>query len=115
MNRTGNFRDSERGQAMILIVLTIVALFGFGALAIDMGQIYYARRTAQAAADSAALAAAFDAAAGSKVAATAINRAIDIANTNGFNNDGVTNMVVVNNAPVESGPYCERVRFTRYK
>ena len=49
---------SEKGQALVLIVLSIVAIFGFAALAVDMGRIYSERRRAQSAADAAALAAA---------------------------------------------------------
>lgn len=52
----------EQGQALVLIVLSIVAIFGFAALAVDMGRIYAERRRAQSAADSAALAAAYEAA-----------------------------------------------------
>jgi hypothetical protein len=52
----------ERGQALVLIVLSIVAIFGFAALAVDMGRIYAERRRAQSAADAAALAGAYAAA-----------------------------------------------------
>jgi len=96
---------SERGQAMVLIVFAIIGLFGMAALAIDMGQIYSARRNAQNAADAAALAAAYDASAGSQINATAKQIAFDMTKTNGFNNDQVTNWVLVNNPPVD-GAYC---------
>ncbi len=49
----------ERGQALVLIVLAIVAMFGFAALAVDVGRLYAERRRLQNAVDSAALAAAF--------------------------------------------------------
>ena len=48
----------EKGQALILIALAAVGLFGFAALAIDGSRSYSDRRHAQNAADSAALAAA---------------------------------------------------------
>lgn len=48
-------KSSERGQAMVLIVLGIVAMLGFTALAIDGGRLYTERRHAQNAADTAAL------------------------------------------------------------
>ena len=48
----------QRGQALILIALAAVGLFGFGALAIDGSRIFSDRRHAQNAADTAALAAA---------------------------------------------------------
>lgn len=47
---------TEQGQALVLIVLAIVGLLGFAALAVDMGQVYAERRRAQNAVDSAALA-----------------------------------------------------------
>jgi hypothetical protein len=53
-----NTNPSERGQAIVLIILAIVAMFGFAALAVDGSRIYAERRRAQTAADSAAYAAA---------------------------------------------------------
>jgi len=49
-------RKSESGQAIILIVIGLVALLGFAALAIDGGMVYSDRRNAQNASDSSALA-----------------------------------------------------------
>jgi hypothetical protein len=51
-------RDSQSGQAFIIMVFMIVGLFGFAALAIDGGMLYTERRRAQNAADAGALAAA---------------------------------------------------------
>jgi hypothetical protein len=51
---------SERGQALIVIALAAVVLFGFVALAIDGSAKYSDRRNAQNAADTAALAAALE-------------------------------------------------------
>jgi Flp pilus assembly protein TadG len=48
--------NSERGQVMVLLVLALVGLLAFTALAIDGGMVYSDRRTAQNAADTAALA-----------------------------------------------------------
>ena len=42
---------SENGQAIILIIIGIVALLGFAALAIDGGMVYADRRNAQNGAD----------------------------------------------------------------
>jgi hypothetical protein len=50
------FTKSENGQAIILLVMAIVGLFGFAALSIDGGMIFSDRRIAQNAADSSALA-----------------------------------------------------------
>ena len=55
-----SFKFSERGQALIVIALAAVALFGFVALAIDGSAQYSDRRHAQNAADTAALAAALE-------------------------------------------------------
>ncbi len=49
-------RNSESGQIFVLLVITMVVLLGFAALAIDGGMIYSDRRIGQNAADAAALA-----------------------------------------------------------
>ena len=97
MNTT---RQTENGQALVLILLAITAIFGFAALAVDMGRLYSERRRAQNAADAAALA-----------AAVAISRqqnywnaGMNQAALNGFDNNEETNWVLVTNPP-ESGPY----------
>lgn len=105
MNKTTIAHKTERGQAIILIILAVVGMFGFGALAIDVGQVYFARRSSQAAADNAALAAAYEAAGGSKDSTKAIAKAYQIASDNGYNNDGVNNWVTVRNPP-EGNEYC---------
>ncbi len=48
--------SSEQGQVLVIIVLSLVVLFGFAALAIDGGMIYSDRRHAQNASDAASLA-----------------------------------------------------------
>jgi len=49
-------KRAEEGQVMILLVLALVGLFAFAALAIDGGMIYSDRRIAQNAADASSLA-----------------------------------------------------------
>lgn len=98
-----NNQRSERGQALVLIILAIVAIFGFAALAVDGGRLYSERRRAQNAADASALAAGRSAM-DKKPSAQILNAALDIAAANGFNNDGVTNTVTYNHPPV-GGPY----------
>jgi hypothetical protein len=49
---------AEEGQAVILLVLTLVVLLGIAALTIDLGHAYYTKRSLQSQADAAALAAA---------------------------------------------------------
>src|SRR5512139_3730177 len=47
---------SERGQALVLLVISFIALLGFAALAIDGGMVYSDRRYAQNASDASSLA-----------------------------------------------------------
>jgi hypothetical protein len=47
---------TERGQALIIMALALVALLGFAALAIDGGMVYSDRRRAQAGSDASSLA-----------------------------------------------------------
>ena len=49
-------KSSESGQAVLFLVIVLVALLGFSALAIDGGMIYADRRLVQTAADAAAMA-----------------------------------------------------------
>jgi hypothetical protein len=53
--RTGSTRQ-PRGQALVTMALALVALMGFGALAIDVGMMFLAKNELQNAADAAALA-----------------------------------------------------------
>lgn len=48
--------DSERGQAVVIIAVTMTAMLMVLGLAVDAGQLYVARRTAQEAADAGAYA-----------------------------------------------------------
>lgn len=49
-------RKNERGQAIVLTVLSLVVLLGMSALVLDIGSWYRAKRQLQATADAAALA-----------------------------------------------------------
>ncbi len=48
----------ERGQILVMTTLSVIALFGILALAVDVGWAYYLRKSAQKAADAASMAAA---------------------------------------------------------
>jgi Putative Flp pilus-assembly TadE/G-like len=48
--------DKERGAAGVLVAIMLLALIGFGAIAVDVGQIYAERAELQNAADAGALA-----------------------------------------------------------
>jgi hypothetical protein len=82
---------SERGQAVVIFVLALTGLLLFTSLAVDGGMLFFQRRNAQTAADSAALAGGYAATRNLDWNATARARA----SANGFNNDGVTNWVTV--------------------
>jgi uncharacterized membrane protein len=58
MKMSLNVKSTEKGQALVLIVLAIVGLLGFAALALDGGMLLSERRRAQNAADAGVLAAA---------------------------------------------------------
>jgi Flp pilus assembly protein TadG len=103
-------RASERGQAVVLIVITMTAMLMAVGLAIDTGQLFVARRTMQEAADAGAYAGAVilyqrgtsDAAARAAAAAAAT---ADV-NRNGFTHGGDGGLTTVAvNAPPASGPH----------
>ena len=88
-------KNSEKGQALILIVLAIVGMIGLTALAVDGGMAYSERRQSQNAADASALDAALAKVRGGAWQSEGFARAL----SNGFDNNGTTNTVVVNNPP----------------
>jgi Flp pilus assembly protein TadG len=51
-------RKQPKGQALVMMAVALIALMGFGALAIDVGMMFLAKNELQNAADAAALAAA---------------------------------------------------------
>src|SRR3990172_6590357 len=101
------YKKSEKGQALILIALAAVGLFAFTALAIDGGMVFSDRRHAQNAADTAALAAALakirtpdyppNTPDDPRLAAEAAGLAR--AASNGYDNNGTTNVVEVHIPP----------------
>jgi len=90
-------RPSERGQALILIVLSIIGLIGITALAVDGGNAFMDRRQAQNAADSAAIASALARIRGENF----VQKAYESAARNGYDNNGATNTVEIYSPPVE--------------
>lgn len=101
-----NKKRSESGQTLVLIILCIVVLFGFAALAVDGGRTYSEKRRAQSAADAAAYAAAMASADGKNWMQAAITQMQlnDIDDTDGNPNPGNTVDVMVYNPP-QDGPY----------
>jgi len=96
------FGRYERGQALPLIAVCFVAVFGFAALAVDVGAAQYRHRMQQTAADAAAIAGA-SAAEYSSLSSDVINAATADATANGFTT-GANDTVTVNWPPV-SGNY----------
>ena len=96
MRRSNN---SQSGQAAILLALGFVGLVGFAALAIDGGRLYAEKRSAQNAVDNAVMAAARAMCLGKDVRSAALALAYE----NGYDNDGVGDIVTVNNPPA-AGP-----------
>lgn len=101
--------DRERGQVIVLFALCLVAIIAMAGLLIDGGMAWANRRSAQSAADAAALAAAKAVVAGHNVT-TVPNAGTGIANTNGFptttlNCSGATVPGVTVNRPPSSGPH----------
>jgi Flp pilus assembly protein TadG len=75
-----NARENERGQAIVLSVLALVALLGMSALVLDVGNWYRTKRRLQGTADAAALAGAHQL---PNNASAAQAMALDYANKNG--------------------------------
>lgn len=90
----------ERGQALIIIVFSILGLMGMSALAIDGGRAFLDRRRAESAASAAALTGAITRIEGGDWRAAALATA----KANGYNNDGLTNTVELNTPPLD-GPF----------
>ncbi len=102
--------SSEKGQALIVIALAAVALFGFAALAIDGSMVFSDRRHAQNAADTAAL----DAALSKTRGGSWQQEGLDRATSNGYNDNGTSNEVDVYNPPID-GNYVGDIEFVQVK
>jgi hypothetical protein len=109
-------RHPRRGTVAVLAALCLTGILGFAALSLDAALLHHDRRAAQAAADSAALAAAGDLFAnwranqGLDPAGAAVNDALAAAAANGFTNDGVNSTVTVNIPPL-SGDHVGQVGY----
>lgn len=97
--------NTEQGQALILIVLGMVALIGLTGVAVDGSLAYTDRRQAQNAADSAALSAALAYIRGEDMQAAALQAATQ----NGYAN-GTESTVAVHQPPVD-GPYAGNAQY----
>ncbi len=90
----------ERGQALIVIALAFVGIIGIAGLVIDGGNAFQDRQKAQNAADAAALASAHARVTGGNV----VDAAMASAAKNGYNNDGVQNIISLYTPP-KDGPH----------
>ncbi len=93
----------QRGQVIPLVALALTVLHGAAALAVDVGYWRYQQRVEQSAADSAAIAGAGELA--YPAANDVVAAARKDATTNGYTDDGGTNVSVTVNNPPASGPY----------
>ena len=102
--------NNQRGQVLIVIAIALVGLVGMAGLAIDGGNVFLDRRSAQNAADSAALAGAVVRInnPGEDWVGTIMNSAAE----NGYPNDGVKNVIQVYSPP-KSGPYASNVEYVQ--
>jgi Flp pilus assembly protein TadG len=105
----------DRGQVIVLTVLSMTAIMGFLALAIDVGQILYVKRQLQTVADAAALAGALElkqcgSTANCTVMQTAVQSAVAENGLSGYTfltqcsgTPGATYTVMLNNGPCRQG------------
>ena len=102
-------KHSERGQALIIIALTIIGLAGMVGLVVDGGNAFLDRRNAQNAVDSAVLASALARVKGDP---NWLGAALESAAQNGYNNDGVRNKVEMFSPP-KDGPYAGDINYVQ--
>jgi hypothetical protein len=93
-------RSFARGQALVIIALALAGLAAIVGLVVDGGNVFSDRRKAQNAADAAALAAAYARIRGQDMVVAATVSAAE----NGYNSDGVTNVVELYSPP-KDGPH----------
>lgn len=101
-DKTPNPKPRENGQVFVLLVLVMVVLLGFTALAIDGGMTMMTRKRAQNSADAAAMAAAL-ALSNGNTKHQAYQIARDTATRNGFPDDTQNDVEVAN--PPHRGAY----------
>jgi hypothetical protein len=99
----------ERGQALPLLALALIALAGFAALALDGGNLYSEQRRAQVAADNAVMAAAYQQMNGITGTVNLSNAAFLNAGQNGYVTGAHT--TVVFHLPPVDGPYAGNVQY----
>ncbi|MEX1247163.1 MAG: pilus assembly protein TadG-related protein [Anaerolineales bacterium] len=96
MKKIGLYKTAESGQILVLVVILLVALIGIVGLAVDGGLLLAARRSAQNAADNAALAGAYAIC----TEAAVVPAAQAVASQNGFSDSDPKVIVTVNFPPL---------------
>src|SRR5215212_8274731 len=102
--------SSQRGQALVMIALSAIGLFGFAALAIDGSAVFSDRRHAQNAADTGVLQAALTKVRGGDWETEGLARV----ESNGYDDNGTTNDVLFYSPPI-SGPYQGNAQYVQVK
>src|SRR5437763_16638543 len=105
-------RRPRRGFIAVIVAVSLIAMLGVAALALDGGLLLDNRRRAQAAADASALAAATQlftnfpaiAAGNADPGGKGASSALSVAANNGYANDGSTS-VRTGNIPPQSRPF----------
>ncbi len=87
--------QAESGQAIVVMALMMIGLLGMLGLAIDGGGLYFMWRDVRNATDAAVLAASYAKCTGGDIVTAGLNAAAN----NGFDNNGASNTVQVNNPP----------------
>jgi Flp pilus assembly protein TadG len=99
----------EQGSALILVALGFSVLLGFTALAVDMGQMFHAKRNMQIAADAAAVAGSLDYLYNGSV--TSAKAAAKSASSSNFYTDGTNSVTVTPNMGPTVGAYAGNTNF----
>jgi hypothetical protein len=100
----------EKGQALVIIVVSLIGLLGITALAVDGGNSYVQKRAVQNTADTAALGGALARIRGEDW----LQVTYKIAASNGYKNDGTTNVVQVYSPPI-SGVYAGDLNYIQVR
>lgn len=101
---------SERGQALVIILVSLIGLLGVTALAVDGGNAYAERRAVQNAADAAVLSGALARIRGEDW----VHKTYLVAAANGYDNDGTTNSVSIYSPPLD-GPNAGDIEYIQVK
>jgi hypothetical protein len=105
----------EKGQALIVIALAAIILFGFAALSIDGSVVFSDKRHAQNAADTSAMAAALAKTRGNDLFTAGQTRST----SNGYDNNRTSNFVEITTTPTPDGACTDtgvdiKVKITSY-